>query len=264
MTEPEFPDSAHMDPDLIEELPGRYLSGTREARGLSIADIARTLKFSERQIEALERDDYQQLPGVTFIRGFIRSYARLLKLDPIPLLEMLDAGAPFAAVEVVAPGNMGDAVPRALLRRYAKGIVGGVILVGVFATLYLWAQGLLDEPGKAPPPLKPVPMAATAVAPPVVSTSPPSSPAPSAATNQAAGHSLVFDFDDKSWIEVKDATSSVVLTGEFPAHSHQVVSGPGPFQLWIGNAAAVRVTQDDKPIDLVPHAREGVARLTLD
>ena len=43
-----------------------------------------------RQVEALERGDWQGLPGQTFIRGFIRNYARLLQIDPAPLMDQLD------------------------------------------------------------------------------------------------------------------------------------------------------------------------------
>lgn len=262
MIEAEVPDTPQVDPALLADLPGQYLCRAREARGLSIGDIARTLKFSERQIEALERDEYQLLPGVTFIRGFIRSYARLVKLDAAPLLAMLDAGAPLAAVEVVAPGNMGDAIPQALLRRHSRKIAfGTVFLLVLIAIAYVWNPGFFNNedlaqsmPRKASRAPEHAPSAElTASAPPIVAT-----------TTAVSGNQLVFDFDEKSWIEVKDATNAIVLTGEFPAHTHQVIAGQPPYQLWVGNASGVRVTRDDHPVDLQPSTREGVARLTLD
>ncbi len=60
---------------------GRKLRAAREAAGLSLADVAQSLKFTPRQIELLEADDYAALPGMTVVRGFIRSYAKLLKMD---------------------------------------------------------------------------------------------------------------------------------------------------------------------------------------
>ncbi len=242
---------------MATELPGQYLSRARETRGLSVADIARTLKFSERQIDALERDDYQVLSGSTFIRGFIRSYARVLKIDPVPLVAMLDAGSPHAAVEVVAPGNMGDAVPQAFMKRHAKlsSVVVGVMII--LSAGYVWLTGLVSEEIPVSQIPQSIPVAK------VAGTSTeivmPAAPVASAANDQ-----LVVDFDDRSWIEIKDATESVVLTGEFPGGFHQAVSGHAPFQVWIGNAAAVRMKQGDRLIDLLPHTREGVARFTVD
>lgn len=66
---------------------GADLKTAREERGLSIAEVAQSLKFASRQIEALEQDRFDLLPGGTFVRGMVRSYARLLKLAPEPMLE---------------------------------------------------------------------------------------------------------------------------------------------------------------------------------
>lgn len=70
--------------------PGRMLAATREARGVSIDDVAMRMKFAPRQIEALEADQYDQLPGIAIVRGMVRNYARLLEIDPAPLIAELD------------------------------------------------------------------------------------------------------------------------------------------------------------------------------
>ena len=67
--------------------PGERLARARQAQGLSTGDVARRLKLSVWQIEALESGNYAPLPGAIFVRGFIRNYARLLKLDAEALLE---------------------------------------------------------------------------------------------------------------------------------------------------------------------------------
>ena len=75
----------------IAETPvGEQLRQAREARGLQIADISQTLKLGPRQVEALESGDWQHLPGHTFIRGFVRNYARLVQVDSAPLMAQLD------------------------------------------------------------------------------------------------------------------------------------------------------------------------------
>ena len=74
------------------EAPGAVgveLKSAREARGLSVSEVAQQLKFAPRQLEALEQDRYELLPGGTFVRGMVRSYARLLKVEPEPLLERI-------------------------------------------------------------------------------------------------------------------------------------------------------------------------------
>ena len=68
---------------------GQELAAAREARGLALADVAQQLKFAPRQLEALEQEQFSALPGATFARGMVRSYARLLKLDPDPLVERI-------------------------------------------------------------------------------------------------------------------------------------------------------------------------------
>lgn len=88
---------------------GRMLREARERLGLSVADAAGQIKFAPRQIEALEADDFQRLPEMPFVRGFVRSYARILHLDAEPLLALLPqsgaapAGLIPASVEVPFP-----------------------------------------------------------------------------------------------------------------------------------------------------------------
>jgi cytoskeleton protein RodZ len=256
--------AAVVEPAVVADLPGRHLGRVREASGLTVADIARTLKFSERQIDALERDDYQALSGGAFVRGFIRSYARVLKIDPAPLMTMLEAGVPMAVVEVVAPSNMGNAVAEPFMRRNGIWMGAIVVLVIAAAGTYLWLADITadDVPiAPSPQPLAvPVPTADSAegvpIAPPPV--------APPVVVTASTGDQLVVDLDDKSWIEIKDASGSVVLTGEFSGGFHQAISGQAPFQLWVGNASAVHVKKGDRVIDLLPYTREGVARLTVD
>jgi len=65
---------------------GKMLREAREQLNLSIVDVAAQIKFAPRQIEALEADDFKQLPEMAFLRGFVRSYAKILNLDAQKLL----------------------------------------------------------------------------------------------------------------------------------------------------------------------------------
>lgn len=66
--------------------PGQALAAARAEHKLSVADVSQQLKYGVKQIAAIEADDYARLPGATFVRGMIRSYAKLLQIDAEPLL----------------------------------------------------------------------------------------------------------------------------------------------------------------------------------
>ena len=61
---------------------GEFLRRERELRYISLDDVAERTKISRRYLEAIEEGQYDRLPGETFVRGFIRSYAQSVGLDP--------------------------------------------------------------------------------------------------------------------------------------------------------------------------------------
>jgi cytoskeleton protein RodZ len=65
---------------------GRLLRNQREARGLSIEDVARNLRIRRPYIEAIEQGRFEQLPGAAYIPAFLRAYARHIGLDPAKVL----------------------------------------------------------------------------------------------------------------------------------------------------------------------------------
>jgi transcriptional regulator with XRE-family HTH domain len=79
---PEAPDA--------EVTPGQLLSRKREALGLSIQQVADELHITMHYVRALEADAHEKLPGVVFIRGYIRAYANYLKLDPTVLVNVFN------------------------------------------------------------------------------------------------------------------------------------------------------------------------------
>jgi cytoskeleton protein RodZ len=70
---------------------GAQLAALREARGWSVEQVATQLNLAPRQIQAIELDNYDALPGMASVRGFIRAYAKLLKIDATPLLSMISS-----------------------------------------------------------------------------------------------------------------------------------------------------------------------------
>jgi cytoskeleton protein RodZ len=75
---------------------GGALRLAREAQGLSVQDVASKLRLGPKQIEAIEADQFAKLPEPTIVRGFIRNYAKLLKMNAEPLLD---------AYIVIVPSN---------------------------------------------------------------------------------------------------------------------------------------------------------------
>ncbi|MGH2608579.1 MAG: helix-turn-helix domain-containing protein [Tepidiformaceae bacterium] len=70
---------------------GMTLRSARIQRGLSIEQVAQDTRISARFLEALEDEAFQELPAPVYVRGFLRSYANYLRLDPAPLLTQLPA-----------------------------------------------------------------------------------------------------------------------------------------------------------------------------
>lgn len=252
--------------------PGAVLRRAREARGQSVADVAQVIRFSVHQIEALERDDYASLPGATSVRGMVRNYARVLRLDAAPLLAQLDPAVPVPEADVRPPANMGEAEKPALMTRLPIRIVGAGILLLVLGMAGYWYASSMFV-GTAPS--APVEAGAAgklvgadptlAVAPSVkavVVNEPASIVAPAGSPPPHLGPRV--EFDDRSWIEVRDAANKVVFVGEYPAGTVQDIEGTPPFQFWIGRASVVRVFMGERSIDIKPYIREEVARFSLE
>jgi len=68
---------------------GQYLAAARVTLGMTVEQIADQLKLSPRQIDAIETENYAALPDSATVRGFMRSYAKLLKLDPNEIMRKL-------------------------------------------------------------------------------------------------------------------------------------------------------------------------------
>ncbi len=108
---------------------GAMLRDARNQLGLSVADVAAQIKFAPRQIEALEADDFKNLPEAAFLRGFVRSYAKILNLDAQTLLASLPQ-AKAQAPELV-PASVGVPFPADYSAQKNLVMLGAALLLAV-------------------------------------------------------------------------------------------------------------------------------------
>ncbi|MDN4058861.1 helix-turn-helix domain-containing protein [Massilia sp. YIM B02769] len=85
--------------------PGATLAAQREAMGWSVEQVAEQLKLAVRQVVAIEAGDYAALPSPAVTRGFVRAYAKIVRLDPAPLVAMVKMDEP-------APSELDGAAAR--------------------------------------------------------------------------------------------------------------------------------------------------------
>ncbi|BBD98688.1 DUF4115 domain-containing protein [Sphingobium amiense] len=143
--ETEFDTGAPTPPEAQPTTPGAKLRAAREAQGLSIQDVATRTRIAQRQLEAVERDDYAALPGIPYAVGFARAYARAVDLDEVAIaadvrhaVHNSDMGANrYEAFEPLDPAR----VPPRRLAWVALAIV--VLLV---AGYLVWRTQILTPP----------------------------------------------------------------------------------------------------------------------
>jgi len=260
--------------------PGRTLAAARAELNLSVADVSQQIKYGVKQIAAIEADDYAKLPGMTFVRGMIRSYAKLVQLDPQPLLA--DLGRRGIPAQITVDLRTSGQEPfieggKKSNRLYVS--LSLVALAVVAIVTYEWyasppstGEVVMVKPKAAKSETVPAPLPQAGAPEQPAATNAPLAEAPAQAkplpTATASGRRgfkrLELEFGELSWVEIKQANGKILLSQLNPAGSRQSIEGVPPFDVVIGNAATVRLKYNDAPVDLRPHFKVDVARLTLE
>jgi cytoskeleton protein RodZ len=267
---------------------GALLRDAREAAGLSMDDVALQLKLAPRQVRAIEEDDYARLPGRTFVRGFVRNYARLVNLDPDAILATLPRGESTSPLErlTYTPGSPPVVEMPVAGERNRKSatrwLIPLLLLTIVAAAAYYEYSRTSSGPRRAATDVAPAPASAPAgsqtstslpnplesarseasspaAAPPEKAAEPATTPTSPA----SAADSIVLTWTGPSWVEVRDANGTPLLMQTGTAGSTQALSGAAPFEIVIGNASNVAIAFRGQSVDLAPHTRYNVARFTL-
>ena len=132
-------------------IPGKTLAAQREAMGWTVEQVADQLKLAVRQVIALEEGDYANLPGPAVVRGFVRAYAKVVKLDAAPLVAQIaldnpgagdatsstirrDKPASFSQVRFPTNGKRASKLPLGLIAA-AVLLIGGVAAAWQFGAI---------------------------------------------------------------------------------------------------------------------------------
>ena len=285
--------------EALSAAPGGRLAQARQLQNLSAADVARQLKLSVWQVEALETGHFDKLPGPVFVRGFIRNYARLLKLDPEELLRSAGDSLPHPAPRPETPSSQDIPFPTAETRRWPGYAIAAAVLVAglAFYEFYLnEPESAVTRPvavAPAPVPVAPPPREAAVPPAPAETGTPATGAAPAGrptltavasaistardAAPTAAGSPLHESdrpaqpgerqvrmiFDQECWVEIRDRNGKTIFYQLNRPGTEQLVNGLPPLTLVVGNAHGVRLSYDDRPVDLARHTKIDVARLIL-
>lgn len=261
---------------------GEVLRQARADLGLSVDAVAQKLHLAPRQIQAIESEDYEHLPGPTYVRGYLRSYALLLGLKPEAVVAQFNR-RPSAA----RPVDLAKHAPAPQLSSQHRLIKITTLIVAalVLGLAAIWWQGREDSPVRARRPhaaaveerlagdAAPA-EAETAVSAPAPGRAPrdaaapeaePPSPAPAAETaaTAVAARPLVLHFQQDSWADVRDGQGDKLLYATVSAGRVIRLGGAPPFSIFLGNADGVRIEYQGRPFDASRFRHGSVARFTL-
>ena len=223
-------------PDVQLGTPGAKLRAAREAQGLSIQDVATRTRIAQRQLEAIERDDYSALPGIPYAVGFARAYARAVDLDEVAIaadvrhaVHNSELGANrYEAFEPADPAR----VPSRVLAWTAAAIV--IVLVAGFT---IWRTQMLTPPTGQE-------IAAEQAKPAVAAK-----PAPGARPAAPVVQTVVFTANDDVWLRIYDEAGDRLKDGLMKKGESITLPATARNPMFLtGRPQALTVTVGGKPI----------------
>jgi len=124
--------------------PGALLKREREKKGLSYTQISQQIRLRPHFLAAIENEEWDLLPAPTLVKGFIRSYARVLGLDEERILDLYreESGADHFSQEFVLPSIHQR-------KKWPFMIAGLLILVAGALAFYVWFLPPIDSKGIA-------------------------------------------------------------------------------------------------------------------
>ncbi|MCE2871198.1 MAG: DUF4115 domain-containing protein [Oxalobacteraceae bacterium] len=263
---------------LVATLPGHVLAAKREELRWSLEEAAERLKLTPRQVVALEANDFDALPGMSSVRGFVRSYAKLLGLDPELMLEMLSGEPNPAQGQMLLrrplpmngfPGQRSSPPPRnrAGLTKFLASviIVTAMGAVGYEAYRSEWIPvAMLEDwvPELTWPSIFSVTLIeenqlekiSSAVTEKFTAT-----PVPVVSPSQA----LEIIVTQDAWVEITTFNGTKIVSRLMKAGTTELFEITEPVVLVVGNATGVKAKLRGQLLNLKAVARDNVSKLSL-
>ena len=259
---------------------GHLLVEAREKMGLSVDEAASRLRLMPRQVQALESGNIDALPGPAFVRGFLRNYAKLLQIDAEPLLDACRAHGPELSPSQISLHSENILIAGRERKGWTIYLAAIVIVILVLVAWFAYMD-FASEKSTSPQPdpatiphelpdtavapqsldVLPAPLAEGVLPAPAVPAAPQGATVEQAAANTAK---LVLTPTQTSWVSVTDRDGKELFNRNVLTGSSETISGTPPLKIVIGNAAGMQLTFNGSTVDLAPHIRGNVARLTLE
>ncbi len=235
---------------------GGYLQAARLERGIRLEAVAGETRILLSTLEAIESEDLDRLPPEVFLKGFLRAFARAVGADEREVLALYlvrrgvqEAGHPAAAGPFSSTTRSPGGWKLAVLLAALAGLIAVSTLV-----YHHWTQG---RPAETPPPAAqpavPVPAAAVARPPSETAKRPPMPAAPV--------HVLEISAQEETWVKVAIDQGTPSEHRLKPGGRIRLEAAAG-FNLLVGNAAAIKMTLDNRPVQ-VPGRRGEAVNLQL-
>ncbi len=240
---------------------GERFRAAREARGLSLSDVAEQIRIRSVYLSAIEDENWAAIGAPVYVRGFLRTYARFLNLEPEEMVAAFNALAPAppsAAPSHAAPSVV-DYLGSERSGRNLSPLIWIASLIAVVLVAFVFYNELQLHQRQAG-----VPIAAASS--PVATTTPaadgfvgePASPQAAALPGADGPHTIQLTLSSPSWVRVT-VDGNVSMEGTFPAGTVKVFHGKSAV-LRIGNAGGVKVSVDGKNLGTLGSAGDVVER----
>lgn len=270
----------------IPPTPGQMLREQRELRSLTVQQVSERLHLTMHYIKALESDSYDKLPGEVFAKGYIRSYARLLEIDPDTVLSL------YEKVGERRQARKQEARKRHARRRLDRNrpwvIVSGIAFVALAVLLWYINTDVTESmqpPAVQAPQQNQLSVGSTAsadeVSNRVLSDEVPDDTSPvllndgsDAGSADPGNRVLELDWGGldtlhvtvygESWVEVDDRLGSGQFRDLMSDGDQLRISGTAPFSVLLGNARQIELQFNGRVVDVTASVRgDDTARLTL-
>ena len=240
---------------------GQWLIQARQAKGMSAQDVSSRSNRALRQIEALEADNLNTAGSANLLRAIVRHYAKVVDADPDEAVSHLPAAyqttvatAPVRASRVSEVVSTQGAplkspwIAKTWLVLLALIVAGLLAYWVLFSRLTQKSEGAqkITEPNQVQVVAPPAPVVDLAT----VAATQAAADASVAAAANVATDGLNLKFKVASWVEIKDAKGTILLSGTQEAGSEQTVSGELPLKVKVGNASQVEALWKGQPYDL--------------